>query len=95
MRVLESTIRKNGFEYNLVERSEHTAIYSQHNGDDIIAYEVFKVKIAKEALVFGRVIEPHEKFPSDLSFGVSAWSYRHIEDALVKFNSLEELTTIK
>lgn len=75
MRKLDDSVRKNGYTYNLIERNDFKAIYSQHlDCGKLVGHEVFRIKIGKEAEVFGKTIPLREKFPSDNDFGVSAWS---------------------
>jgi len=50
---------------------------------------VFRKKIEKERVMFGKTVPEHERFPSDESFGDWAWSYREYKDAMKKFNEIE------
>lgn len=101
IRKLPDKLKKNGFEYRLVERNEKRAIYSQHAGlSQIIAYEVFNIKIgdlrkAKKRWADIKKInfnpddyeEFYEIFPSDEDFGKTAWTYPNLELAKKAFAS--------
>lgn len=95
MKKLEDNIRKNRFDYTLVKRSTSNAIYAQNSEGNVIAYEVFKIKIVKDGEVFGKFVEGHEKFPSDKDFGISAWSCRTLEKANQRFEELEKQSLCK
>ena len=91
MEVLSSYLRKNGYEYNLITRSENNAIYSQSYENTIVGYEVFKIFIrgARYSDFLGKDLQPKERFPSNESFGYSAWVYNNLEDARRKYKDLE------
>lgn len=91
MRKLDSSVRKNGYTYNLIERNDFKAIYSQHlECGKLIGHEVFKIQIGKETELFGKTIPLREKFPSDNDFGVTAWSVGvDLSRALDRYNKLE------
>lgn len=88
MKKLDSVIRKSIFTYELVDRTESRAIYSQSYDGKIISWEVFKIKIAKDGEILGRFIEGGERFPSDNDFGVTAWSINNFDKAMMKYNEL-------
>lgn len=94
METLNTTIRKNGFVYELIERSEYFAIYAQYIEDEIIAYEVFRIKIQKPRVgkFAGVEIQFVEKelFPSNEDFGYTAFTCRTLEKAEAR---LKEMTT--
>jgi hypothetical protein len=89
MKTLQETLRKNAFDYRLIERTEVKAIYEQSDNGELIAYEIFKIKIVPECILGGNIIESHEKFPSDNDFGITAWTVgTNFESAMDKYNSL-------
>lgn len=88
MKKLDTVIKKRLFEYNLIDREDHKAIYSQSYEGKVIAYEVFKVKVAKETELFGAIIPEHEKFPGDNDFGVTAWSCKTYDKAIERYNNI-------
>lgn len=89
MKKLLDGVRKNGFDYVLITRTETKAIYKQSFDGKIIAYEVFIVKVIKECALAGVVIPEHEKFPSDNDFGKTAWSYKQYYKAICKYETLK------
>ena len=75
MKRLEQTLKKNGFIYRLVQRTEHVAIYDQVG----YAYEVFKVRVAKP---WKYNPDYSELFPSNEDFGKTAWSFGYFGDSV-------------
>jgi len=79
MKILPEKLRKNGYDYELLERCDTHAIYKQidnkENGDSIIvAYEVFEIKKREDCEINGVKIEAGEIFPGNSAFGRYAWS---------------------
>lgn len=95
MKQLKEIIRKNGFTYQRMERTDKTAIYAQIDNDsEVIGYEVFKIKTRGARWLKGRHLEAQERFPANEDFGYTAWSYRSIDRAREKFKQLEQNTKI-
>jgi len=74
MKTIEKNIRKNGFDYRLVERTQTKAIYEQTDGADVVAYEVFIVHTAIAPAGWPNAGEEFERFPGNEDFGKTAWS---------------------
>ena len=89
MKRLAKTFKKFGFKYKQLKRGEKAFLYQQYLTESEFAYEVFMKKIALEYIIGNVIIEGHEQFPTDKSFGIWAWSYRDYPEALKKFNELE------
>lgn len=70
-----------GIEFYLVKRGEKSFIYRCVFGDKEY-YEVFKRKVHSQFNV--------ESYPSGEAFGHWAWTYPRYEQALEKFNTIEE-----
>ena len=88
---LETTIRKNGFVYNQIARTETAAIYEQKQDGEIISYEVFKIQTTKKDYTFpnGTIVKAGtERFPSNEDFGKTAWSIRNFKRAEKRFLEL-------
>ena len=98
---LPTEIRKGGYTYKLIERTPAKCIYAQCNGDLVVAYEVFKTKIAtnrEAAIMFakrsGKVINPldykeyKESFPTDEEFGTRAHTYPTLDMAQQHYSGL-------
>ncbi len=100
MENLPKTKKRNGFIYDLLKRTDKTAMYSATNPHSgrILSFEVFKVIISKERTIINpsgtpEAIKPHEMFPTDKIFGVWAWCYQSddIEGAEARFDWIEKL----
>lgn len=94
---LPEQLRKNGFDYELVVRTNSKLIYSQSLGGKVFAYEVFKnsVRPYKEFVLrknpnctYKALHEYKEFFPCDNDFGKRAWCKPDLESAMEKYNSL-------
>jgi len=91
MDTLPATLRKNGFQYNLITAGNKTFLYEQVYTKTLSYYEVFKKVIAKETTIAGNFIPEHIAFPGNEDFGKTAWTFRDKEKAIAKFNRLESL----
>lgn len=76
MKTLPTTIRKNGFTYEQISRTDDVALFVQRYDElaTIIGHEVFYINKCKTREIQGNVIEAHEAMPGDNQFGVTAWS---------------------
>lgn len=98
MDLLPEKIKRKGFIYELEKRGEKSLIYRQIDDEDgdLVAYEVFRLKIDPPKVVFGISLNKREVFPANEDFGKWAWSYKLRERAEKKFqeleNSKEEIT---
>lgn len=90
IKVLQETIKKNGFIYILVTRTPQKALYMQTLDGILIGFEVFLIGIrgAQNSSLLGKLINAYERFPSNENFGKTAWSYVDLQDALRKYNEL-------
>lgn len=101
LKALPQELRKNGFDYKLINRSPGKCIYAQWHDGDIVAYEVFKTKIVKyreRMMDFNQrhslevnplnYKEYKETFPNDEEFGKRAWTYHNLEDATRRYENL-------
>jgi len=89
MKILSLQIRKNGFSYTQVVRTDRKAIYRQDVSPNVEYFEVFLIRTRPERTVKGKLIPAGEAFPTDEDFGKTAWSFRSYEKALAKFKSLD------
>jgi hypothetical protein len=95
MKPIPSTFRKNGWNYKLLARNEHAAIYTQSLHQDLPAngraagYEVVVIgrREAGSATLGGVVVEfeASETLPATESWGVKGWTFPTKEAAEVKF----------
>lgn len=88
MKTLATNIRKNGYDYKLIQRTSRAAIYSQSEQGKIIAYEVGMVKSSKGGEIQGNVIEAGESFWGNEDFGRIAWTKNTLEQAIEKYNEI-------
>lgn len=89
MNKLKTNYQRNGYQYVLLDRNDHAAIFVQMDGDRIVAYEVGWIKSDKGGQIGDRVIEPGERFWGNDDFGSIAWSITEKERALDRFNELK------
>lgn len=87
---IPTTLRKNGFTYVLHRRGNQSFIYEQRVRKKTIAYEVFVHQITPAKNILGKILPSKEKFPANEDFGLTAWTYRTLEQAMKKFNDLEK-----
>jgi hypothetical protein len=87
MQELKHHIRKNGYDYYFVEKTDAGYIYRQEDNGKVIAFEVFK---RKENTQFNCI-----SFPGNEAFGSWAWTYRTYEDAKKRLNKISELISEK
>ena len=89
MNTLKESYTKNTYQYQLVCRNAHAAMYRQMDGTRIVGYEVGYVKSDNGGTIGDRVIEPGERFWSNEDFGSIAWSIADPARAMEVFNSLQ------
>ncbi len=90
MKPLPLKLRKNGFDYVQVLRGEKSCIYEQWGQGNLIAYEVFLIRVRPRRKIKETWLEASEKFPADEDFGYSAWCHKTWEGAIERFNKLEK-----
>jgi hypothetical protein len=81
---LNNEIKKNGYLYRLVERTETKALYAQED----YGFEVFKVKLSKPHPKAENDLKLYDKveiFPNDEDFGKIAWSYKSLDEAQKRY----------
>jgi hypothetical protein len=90
LRVLEPAFNKNGFTYELVRREGDVAIYKQRlrPGVGCLAYEVWRIRVKEQSIMFGNIVPRREVGPSDSDFGTYGWSYPDLPRAKAKMAEL-------
>lgn len=85
-----SHVRISGFIYKQIKRSPRYAIYAQKRSSDdrVIAYEVIAIRRGGGKEFRGKYILPYEMYPKTSQWGSLGWTYRHIEDAIAKYDAL-------
>ena len=83
MKKLELNFRKDGFDYEQVERVGDVAIYRQSKAGQVgnVHFEVGKIRENKAREVFGKHFEASESWPSSEEWGIRAWTYRDLTSA--------------
>ena len=87
MKQLEKEISTNGTKYSLIKRNEWKAIYQSLDG----YYEIFRIKILPETVLFGKELPEREHYPSSEEFGHIAWCTGNKERAEEIYNNLKEI----
>ena len=89
MRTLPTTFRKNGFDYNQVERVGNVAIYRQTKaGQSWERFEVGRIRANAERKQFGTVFEASETWPTAEEWGVKAWTCTDLAGAKTRMATL-------
>ena len=87
VRRLHTAIKKNRYQYKLIERTPTKAIYAQED----YGYEVFKINLFKPHPKSLDDLERYdlvEYFPNNEDFGRKAWSVRSFDDAKKIYDAL-------
>lgn len=89
MEQLKTSYRKNDFDYTLIERNDHVAMFQQHRSGSHVAYEVGYIKIEPETTFPNGVTLPErEAFWGNEDFGRMAWTLISEERARERFAML-------
>ena len=98
MKKIPETFGVNGFQHRLVKRSKNAAIYEQILGEDVIAWEVYKIRIKKKPQkakfkkpdgTFNKVTyQAGEYLAGNNDWGLFGFTYTSYEKALEKFHQL-------
>ena len=94
MKYLPRELKKDGFTYTQLLRGGRSCIYEQQVSSKTRRYEVFLIKVRPARKVFANFSPEHEKFPGNEDFGKWAWSCFTYEQALKRFNGLEDHSSI-
>ena len=101
MRSFPQTKRYHGFDYVLAKAGERAVIYAQYDRPEtetdhpkLMAYEVFRVMIdaPSERIMAGKVVHSPGglRWPWNEAFGTWAWTCPTKEQAIKRFEQLEE-----
>ena len=88
MKILPLNLRKNSFNYTQVLRNSRNAVYRQTVTPEIEYFEVFIIQIRPDINFAGKLVKGGESYPNNEAFGKTAWTYKSLEKAMEKFNSL-------
>lgn len=81
IKVIAKNIESKGFLYKQELRNENYAIYSQWLNNDLIAYELIKIRKNNECERFGKIIGASESYPTDKEWGDRGWTFKSFADA--------------
>jgi hypothetical protein len=84
---LSKEIKRNHYCYRLIERNDSKAIYAQED----FGFEVFKIKLSRPHPKVIEDLKNYDKvetFPSDESFGKTAWTYKTFAEAQAKYATI-------
>lgn len=95
MKTLPIKLRKNSYDYTQILRGERSCIYEQRVSKSVAYFEVFLIRIRPERTIGEKKICIKERFPHNEAGGKWLWIFRNYEEALFRFNELEEGKTIK
>jgi hypothetical protein len=74
-----------------LERTANAAIYELISAQKLLyGYEVIRIREQKQRVVFGRIREEHEVYPSDSDFGRMGWSFgrNHRKEAFARYDRI-------
>lgn len=97
MNVIPEQFSKDGYAYKLVERTPFAGIWEQRLPEgslaEFTAWEVVRIKRCKKDKIMpsgAKVSLGDEIYPATSRWGKDGWTFRDIEKAWAKFNSLPD-----
>lgn len=93
MQLLPEKFKKQGFDYEQIERNALTAIYSQSLDGEVRAYEVIRVTVAPAGEIMGNPVVEREIMPGAEQWGIRGWTYWNLEKAQSRARELENRIT--
>jgi hypothetical protein len=83
--VLPKTLRRAGFDLELVERRGDRAIYRQTKASKFVSFEAIVIRTRGECVLpNGRVFVAGEVYPADRQWGEIAWTCMTLDRAYVR-----------
>ena len=86
-RKLKERFNRRGFEYRLVKRSEHIAMFEQWADDRLHAWEVFRIQRNDARVIGGKTVAASESPPSDEMWGKKGWTLLSRETAEARYDA--------
>ena len=88
---LKTEFKWNQYRYEQLERTDTSAIYSQFNSDDeIVAYEVVRIRVEQPGEVMGKFYPLREVYPGTSQWGSYGWTCRSLDEARAKSKWIDE-----
>ena len=69
MEKLKVAFRKNGLNYNMIDRTVEVALFEQKIDNEVVGYEVCKIYFNKARTLWGKNLPESESIPSNEQFG--------------------------
>jgi hypothetical protein len=93
---IETSFRRDGFDYRQIQRTGDVAIFEQSKpGVKPTWLEVVIIRRHGEREVFGKRVEPMEAYPGSEQWGTYGWTFRGSMRAIAKFEELVAAARIK
>jgi hypothetical protein len=89
MKQLNIEFTKGGIHYKQLERTESKAIYEQLYEEKNVGYEVIRIGSHSGLTLFGKEVPASETYPTTDSWGIRGWTYRTLDKAKEKYNTLK------
>lgn len=86
MKQLEKKIKSRGFIFEQQYRNDDYAIYIQWLNNEIISYELIKIRKNKDWESFGKHFEACESYPNTNTWGKYGWTFKNYSDAVKRLN---------
>jgi len=91
---LEKVIKYNSYIYTQIAKGRKSFVYQQANdAGNIVAYEIFRKKIAKARKIFSNEYPKRELWPQNEDFGKWAWTYNSKGLTMKLFNKIEGINS--
>lgn len=74
MKTLETTFKRQCFDYNMVFRNQVAAILEQKLEGEQIAYEVIRIQIYPDRKLNGTILAAGEYYPNSSQWGYEGWT---------------------
>lgn len=86
-RKLKERFNRRGFDYRLVKRSEHIAMFEQWADERLHAWEVFRIQRNDARVIGGKTVAASESPPSDEMWGKKGWTLLSREAAETRYDA--------
>lgn len=86
-RKLKERFNRRGFDYRLVKRSEHIAMFEQWADERLHAWEVFRIQRNDARVIGGKTVAASESPPSDEMWGKKGWTLLNREAAEARYDA--------
>ena len=90
---LKTEFKWNQYRYEQLERTATSAIYSQFDpNDEIVAYEVVRIRVEQPGEVMGKFYPLREVYPGTNQWGSYGWTCCCLDEARAKSKWIDEET---